>query len=127
MRSCLPSPKRCKSSSPSVGEYWFEGVIAALPLLTRGLLTLCVFAPLRELIALASAPLLTGGPLPRFGFCIFVMRASAPVRAKISAARRIVRKYLRRFPSQVDCFLLPSESQESVRAPEAVATVPSSR
>src|SRR5713101_5723944 len=54
MRSCLPSPKRCKSSSPSVGEnscgdfgVCFRGCLADV--------LFCVCAPLREVLVLADA------------------------------------------------------------------------
>src|SRR5258707_4083342 len=65
MRSCLPSPKRCRSSSPSVGEKSLGVVRVVLPLLTRGLVTLDeVFAGARDLdrVPAISIPFLCFGP-----------------------------------------------------------------
>src|SRR5258708_24714842 len=101
MRSCLPSPKRCRSSSPSVGGK------------SQGAFGLCVFAPLRELVAFVGArePLLTRGLVPRLFLRSVVMQILVRAgRTTASAARQIVRRYPRRFPSHADCFGLPPGS-----------------
>src|SRR5438876_8550193 len=106
MRSCLPSPKRCRSISPSVGG--------------KSITRLC--ARTREVFARS----LTVGVLPRF-FRFVVTPVLAPASSYLSAAQRIADKYLHRLPFQSGCFSLPREYPEIDRARTADSIDPLNR
>src|SRR5712692_6075659 len=95
--------------SPSVGENSWRDLRADMPLLTRGLRTLCALASLREVFFLSDSgvgnePSLTVGLAPHFCRDFFVMRILATARAKALVVQRSACKCLRPFPSQADCF-----------------------